>query len=140
MTEWRLHTALLGPHPFAYDGTDRYVGYRPQALFEHGNQYGIWCAGAALAAYWRLRVAISGKPRAGWSAAAIILLVMTLASQSAGALLFLFAGYAMLTRSEEHTSELQSLMRISYAVFRLKKKKIPRQQNIKHLSIYNKAN
>src|SRR3546814_3885288 len=27
------------------------------------------------------------------------------------------------TRSEEHTSELQSLMRISYAVFRLKKKK-----------------
>src|SRR3546814_2458944 len=26
-------------------------------------------------------------------------------------------------RSEEHTSELQSLMRLSYAVFRLKKKK-----------------
>src|SRR3546814_5453769 len=31
-------------------------------------------------------------------------------------------------RSEEHTSELQSLMRISYAVFCLKKKKITRQQ------------
>src|SRR3546814_4784323 len=29
-------------------------------------------------------------------------------------------------RSEEHTSELQSLMRISYAVFCLKKKQIPR--------------
>src|SRR3546814_4019740 len=29
-------------------------------------------------------------------------------------------------RSEEHTSELQSLMRISYAVFCLKKKKIER--------------
>src|SRR3546814_7044346 len=29
-----------------------------------------------------------------------------------------------LRRSEEHTSELQSLMRISYAVFCLKKKKI----------------
>src|SRR3546814_6331921 len=29
----------------------------------------------------------------------------------------------MATRSEEHTSELQSLMRISYAVFCLKKKK-----------------
>src|SRR3546814_5171831 len=29
---------------------------------------------------------------------------------------------ASLTRSEEHTSELQSLMRISYAVFCLKKK------------------
>src|SRR3546814_2328374 len=31
-----------------------------------------------------------------------------------------------LLRSEEHTSELQSLMRISYAVFCLKKKKITR--------------
>src|SRR3546814_8267970 len=30
----------------------------------------------------------------------------------------------VLRRSEEHTSELQSLMRISYAVFCLKKKKI----------------
>src|SRR3546814_5351733 len=33
---------------------------------------------------------------------------------------------ALRTRSEEHTSELQPLMRISYAVFRLKKKKIIR--------------
>src|SRR3546814_1055006 len=32
-------------------------------------------------------------------------------------------------RSEEHTSELQSLMRISYAVFCLKKKDINYQQN-----------
>src|SRR3546814_5023821 len=31
--------------------------------------------------------------------------------------------FARLARSEEHTSELQSLMRISYAVFCLKKKK-----------------
>src|SRR3546814_1095336 len=30
---------------------------------------------------------------------------------------------SFVTRSEEHTSELQSLMRISYAVFCLKKKK-----------------
>src|SRR3546814_2832118 len=30
---------------------------------------------------------------------------------------------ALIARSEEHTSELQSLMRISYAVFCLKKKK-----------------
>src|SRR3546814_1139207 len=33
------------------------------------------------------------------------------------------AGVSQLVRSEEHTSELQSLMRISYAVFCLKKKK-----------------
>src|SRR3546814_5844422 len=32
------------------------------------------------------------------------------------------AGYAAVDRSEEHTSELQSLMRISYAVFCLNKK------------------
>src|SRR3546814_1322066 len=32
-------------------------------------------------------------------------------------------GVSDLKRSEEHTSELQSLMRISYAVFCLKKKK-----------------
>src|SRR3546814_10790007 len=31
-------------------------------------------------------------------------------------------------RSEEHTSELQSLMRISYAVFCLKKKRTNKQQ------------
>src|SRR3546814_4736719 len=39
--------------------------------------------------------------------------------------------YADFERSEEHTSELQSLMRISYAVFCLKKK--IRTHNKKHL-------
>src|SRR3546814_13260874 len=34
-----------------------------------------------------------------------------------------FSGLRRRFRSEEHTSELQSLMRISYAVFCLKKKK-----------------
>src|SRR3546814_4447812 len=34
-----------------------------------------------------------------------------------------FADHPLERRSEEHTSELQSLMRISYAVFCLKKKK-----------------
>src|SRR3546814_10523676 len=42
------------------------------------------------------------------------------------ALMFVYMG---VIRSEEHTSELQSLMRISYAVFCLKKKK-KKQQNI----------
>src|SRR3546814_5542840 len=37
---------------------------------------------------------------------------------------------ATLRRSEEHTSELQSLMRISYAVFCLKKKKIKQGQQL----------
>src|SRR3546814_6534092 len=41
-------------------------------------------------------------------------------------------------RSEEHTSELQSLMRISYAVFCLKKKKTKRHEN-KHINKYKKC-
>src|SRR3546814_3992439 len=36
-----------------------------------------------------------------------------------------FGRHAEASRSEEHTSELQSLMRISYAVFCLKKKNTP---------------
>src|SRR3546814_7371636 len=41
-------------------------------------------------------------------------------------------------RSEEHTSELQSLMRISYAVFCLKKKKTNKPHNLvsNNLAIY----
>src|SRR3546814_5510378 len=45
-------------------------------------------------------------------------------------------------RSEEHTSELQSLMRISYAVFCLKKKKLSlakkRQMNTRQTDIEKK--
>src|SRR3546814_2098473 len=37
-------------------------------------------------------------------------------------------------RSEEHTSELQSLMRISYAVFCLKKKKIYKSPHISKIN------
>src|SRR3546814_4684322 len=42
------------------------------------------------------------------------------------------------TRSEEHTSELQSLMRISYAVFCLKKKKQKVKKGTIARQIYNK--
>src|SRR3546814_8112160 len=52
----------------------------------------------------------------------------------------LFALYRQIPeyRSEEHTSELQSLMRISYAVFCLKKKKKQKQEPSKYrLKQYN---
>src|SRR3546814_3598943 len=39
-------------------------------------------------------------------------------------------GLAAVSRSEEHTSELQSLMRISYAVFCLKKKTTKISQDV----------
>src|SRR3546814_5872512 len=42
-------------------------------------------------------------------------------------------------RSEEHTSELQSLMRISYAVFCLKKKK-PQKFNVETISVTSHSN
>src|SRR3546814_5500482 len=38
----------------------------------------------------------------------------------------------LFNRSEEHTSELQSLMRISYAVFCLKKKNTKEIQTVSH--------
>src|SRR3546814_3917723 len=41
-------------------------------------------------------------------------------------------GECLWSRSEEHTSELQSLMRISYAVFCLKKKK-KQELTIQHI-------
>src|SRR3546814_7337820 len=42
-------------------------------------------------------------------------------------------------RSEEHTSELQSLMRISYAVFCLTKKQIIKQTNIPTSATYTNS-
>src|SRR3546814_2913207 len=50
------------------------------------------------------------------------------------ALLFIAA------RSEEHTSELQSLMRISYAVFCLKKKKNNNKKQIYTIKLYKYIN
>src|SRR3546814_1772349 len=43
-------------------------------------------------------------------------------------------------RSEEHTSELQSLMRISYAVFCLKKKKKKRTKTQSHNKLSRSTN
>src|SRR3546814_1305153 len=54
------------------------------------------------------------RPGLLWTAAALIVIALVLALELMN---------AALERSEEHTSELQSLMRISYAVFCLKKKK-----------------
>src|SRR3546814_7166625 len=45
-----------------------------------------------------------------------------MADKVAGYFVVTVIGIALLTRSEEHTSELKSLMRISYAVFCLKNK------------------
>src|SRR3546814_3420577 len=69
-----------------------------------------------------LRVEVVSLPREGVTAGVAILRH----AREVGAQLVVAGGYGhsrmRQLRSEEHTSELQSLMRISYAVFCLKKK------------------
>src|SRR3546814_2378020 len=48
-------------------------------------------------------------------------------------------GYGRTERSEEHTSELQSLMRISYAVFCLKTKKPNKINRVLQLEVHRKS-
>src|SRR3546814_1172488 len=87
--------------------TDTRFPYTPLFRALLGIGFGVWVVlGAATELAERVRLfriplrdslsRASGLPRSAWGAA---------------------------FRSEEHTSELQSLMRISYAVFCLKKKK-----------------
>src|SRR3546814_9240734 len=64
-----------------------------------------------------MQVRVEGKLPFGVTAKDIVLAVIGKIGTAGG------NGHALEFRSEEHTSELQSLMRISYAVFCLKKKK-----------------
>lgn len=86
VTGQRIQTLMFGEHPFAADGAERYVGYRPQAFFEHGNQYGLWCAAAAITALWLVRRSQLAR------VIAAILAGMTVASQSVGAIGLLLLG------------------------------------------------
>lgn len=96
VTPYRLHALVYGPNPFAHDGIERYIGYRPQLFFEHGNQYGLWLAGAALCAVWGWREAAGTGAAARWRLAVVALFAATLAAQSAGAILLFFAGLTLL--------------------------------------------
>src|SRR3546814_5250676 len=59
------------------------------------------------------------------------------ASSVAGSVDSLFSFMVLLCRSEEHTSELQSLMRISYAVFCLKKQTLNTPKLQSTITIHN---
>lgn len=96
LTPLRVHELLYGANPFAHDGVTRYVGYRPQLFFEHGNQYGLWVAAAALCAVWGWRDAVGTGTVVRWRLAAIALVSATLAAQSAGAIVLLFFGLTLL--------------------------------------------
>src|SRR3546814_5470560 len=67
------------------------------------------------------------QPVGTWSA-----IDLDLSRYDSIATLFAEASAESASRSEEHTSELQSLMRITYAVFCLKKKKQPANNSTKN--------
>ncbi|MBC2652296.1 hypothetical protein [Novosphingobium aerophilum] len=92
----RVHQLLYGPHPFDADGVTRYWGYRPMAFFEHGNQYGIWIAAAAVAAWWRARFSVGPASRGGQWVLAAILIAMTVSAQSVGAICLMVLAIAWL--------------------------------------------
>lgn len=96
VSTFRIHTFLFGANPFVFDGVERYIGFRPQLLFENGNQYGIWCAGATVAAFWRSREAASDQ-QSFWNAVLFGLLAVTILAQSMGAILLMFVGIALLS-------------------------------------------
>ena len=88
----RVYGWLYEPHPFRFDGQERYFGFRPLAFFENGNQYGIWVAATALAAIWLWRSTALGRSVLWPMVVAALGLVVALASQSIGAICLLCAG------------------------------------------------
>lgn len=85
-----IYAAVYGPHPFVHAGVGRYLGFRPLAFFEDGNQYGIWISLAALAGMHR--VLVGRRRSAGDIGIATLLAACAVASQSVGAILLLVAG------------------------------------------------
>src|SRR3546814_13570814 len=65
---------------------------------------------------------IAGSAARGGSSRTRVMRAAPIVHRLKASLSFILVATVMLLRSEEHTSELQSLMRISYAVFCLKKK------------------
>src|SRR3546814_8299266 len=94
-----------------------------------------------LCPYTTLFLSLDGTPNKARLGANAILGV-SLANARAAALDSGLPLYRYIGRSEEHTSELQSLMRITYAVFCLKKKKhdiIKQQQSHQNIAAKNKT-
>ena len=93
----RVYGWLYEPHPFRFDGQQRYVGFRPLAFFEDGNQYGIWVAATALVAIWLWRTTLDLRKRTHAAAIAVLSLAIALMSQSVGAILLMCVGLALLS-------------------------------------------
>jgi len=95
---------LFEPHPFRFDGSVRYQGFRPLGFFENGNQYGLWVSLCALAAVWwvlslRKRQAIAEPTNLITKVGAAVCVLVAVAAQSMGALLLAASGAAVLSVS-----------------------------------------
>src|SRR3546814_5195862 len=75
-----------------------------------------------MAIFQRSADAFLGLPWNQIGGSVLLLMLAEQAGLKPGELVWMGGDVHIYTRSEEHTSELQSLMRISYAVFCLKKK------------------
>src|SRR3546814_6041372 len=83
-------------------------------------------AGSALACHAETEKLFRDVMRAGWERGRLGRATLTAVGRPLAMSSWFVTGdrgFGFKMRSEEHTSELQSLMRISYAVFCLKKKK-----------------
>src|SRR3546814_9407906 len=105
--------ATRGRYRNRWDGAQCVGVHRDQRWLEHADRCFRHCAYSVWLAHVRV-LGVRGDRRAGVRRDALLDHQPSpfQASEAGG-----------LPRSEEHTSELQSLMRISYAVFCLKKKK-----------------
>jgi hypothetical protein len=93
-----VYASLYGPHPFRFDGAQRYVGFRPLGFFEDGNQYGIWVAAIAIAAIGLWQSAPELVKSGRLAAIAALGLIVAFMSQSLGAILLLCAGLILLLK------------------------------------------
>src|SRR3546814_8336346 len=118
----------------------RHVHDKAQSIIRHGKDWKLWvlCDRDPVDQWVDHRVALLGDaahPMLQYFAQGACM-----AMEDAVALSFVFEKHSgdvekALGRSEEHTSELQSLMRISYAVFCLQKKKKHSRTQITQQSI-----
>src|SRR3546814_1901771 len=101
------------------DGTNIFVAFDDTVFIEAAIERVYWTLGEAIALVLVVIWLFLGSLRAALIQAVTVPVCL------------LAAFIPLLLRSEEHTSELQSLMRISYAVFCLKKKKKKNNQKKK---------
>lgn len=90
-----VYRLAYGPHPYEFEGSERFLLSRPLGWMEHGNQLGLWMATSAVAATWlwasgavKRPGGIPGRPLAA------VLVGATLLCQSLGSILLL--GLALL--------------------------------------------